>query len=291
MGGTARGRTAAAAFVALVVALTACGPRFDTDRRQPVAKPTQGKAPGKTAASPNPGSVATPRDGAAADAGVLLSPVVRPDAAGEPACPSKRTAIGTLTADRTVARAAPDPSAAVVARFQRINEQGAPQVFDLVQGKQGSDGRYWARALLPMRPNGTMGWIPQDDLTLAWTEWALGVSREGLNLTVWKACQVKMRFRIALGTGETPTPRGLFYLVSLLRPPDPNGVYGTYAYGLSAYSDQITSWRWGGVVGLHGTNDPSSIGRYVSHGCIRLRNEDIERLVELLPLGTPIAIW
>ena len=71
---------------------------------------------------------------------------------------------------------------------------------------------------------------------------------------------------------------------------DPNGVYGAYAYGLSGYSSVIHDWRWGGLVGLHGTNDPSGIGRVVSHGCIRMLNQDITRLERVLPLGTPIAI-
>ena len=45
-----------------------------------------------------------------------------------------------------------------------------------------------------------------------------------------------------------------------------------------------------GVIGLHGTNDPSSVGKDVSHGCIRLRNQDILQLVKILPLGTPVRI-
>jgi lipoprotein-anchoring transpeptidase ErfK/SrfK len=46
----------------------------------------------------------------------------------------------------------------------------------------------------------------------------------------------------------------------------------------------------GGIVGLHGTNDPTSIGRRVSHGCIRMRNADIRALVRILPLGTLVTI-
>ena len=84
--------------------------------------------------------------------------------------------------------------------------------------------------------------------------------------------------------------KGTFYLASLLRPPTPDSVYGTYAYGLSGYSNVIRDWRWGGLIGLHGTNDPSSVGRYTSHGCIRMFNRDIGRLVRILPLGTPITI-
>jgi lipoprotein-anchoring transpeptidase ErfK/SrfK len=44
------------------------------------------------------------------------------------------------------------------------------------------------------------------------------------------------------------------------------------------------------VIGIHGTNEPQLVGTDVSHGCIRLRNEDISRLVGLLPLGTPVEI-
>lgn len=42
---------------------------------------------------------------------------------------------------------------------------------------------------------------------------------------------------------------------------------------------------------LHGTNKPESIGQAVSHGCVRLRNEDIEKLYEMVPVGTPVYIY
>jgi len=43
--------------------------------------------------------------------------------------------------------------------------------------------------------------------------------------------------------------------------------------------------------GIHGTNAPETIGRSVSHGCVRLRNEDIEKLYEMVPVGTPVYIY
>jgi L,D-transpeptidase-like protein len=42
---------------------------------------------------------------------------------------------------------------------------------------------------------------------------------------------------------------------------------------------------------LHGTNKPETIGRAVSHGCVRLRNEDIDKLAEMVPIGTPVYIY
>jgi len=43
--------------------------------------------------------------------------------------------------------------------------------------------------------------------------------------------------------------------------------------------------------GLHGTDDPRSIGHAASHGCVRLRNEDIAYLYSIVPVGTPVYIY
>jgi len=94
---------------------------------------------------------------------------------------------------------------------------------------------------------------------------------------------------VATGTGGTPTPHGHFYLTELLAPT--NAGYGPYAFGLSAFSDVLSSFGGGpGQIGLHGTDDAASIGKAASHGCIRLANPDITELAQLLPLGTPITI-
>src|SRR5207245_10951806 len=99
-----------------------------------------------------------------------------------------------------------------------------------------------------------------------------------LKLSRWTGRDVAARYPICLGKTGTPPPVGRFYLISLMNPAVPDSIYGVYAYGLSAYSNAITNWRWGGVIGLHGTNDPSSIGKRMSHGCVRMRNRDIVRL-------------
>ncbi|HYF12145.1 MAG TPA: L,D-transpeptidase, partial [Actinomycetota bacterium] len=134
------------------------------------------------------------------------------------------------------------------------------------------------------------GWIRGDGIELGQTDYRLVVDLERLRLRLLDGCRTLEAFEIGVGTRDTPTPRGTFFLNSLLRPPDRDSVYGAYAFGLSAYSDVITDWEGGGIVGLHGTDDASSIGREVSHGCIRLRNDAIRRLARLLPLGTPIEI-
>jgi lipoprotein-anchoring transpeptidase ErfK/SrfK len=246
---------------------------------------------GTSACAPESRSPAGPIDRSRPDARpIFRQTLILANVDGDPVCPSPTTLVGTVTSKETTARSAPDPTASPIATFTRINQQGSPQVFDLLEGVGGSDDRYWAKVLLPIRPNGVTGYIPQDQLRVNWTPYALGVSRHHLKLIVWKECQQVATYPIGLGTRETPTPTGVFYLASLLRPDDPKGVYGEYAYGLSGYSGAIKTWKWGGLVGLHGTNDPSSVGRRMSHGCIRMLNRDIGALVDILPLGTPISI-
>jgi hypothetical protein len=204
-------------------------------------------------------------------------------------CRTHSTLIGQVT-ETLVARSRPSASSRVIGRFTKKNLYGAPQVFNIVRSVEGPHGGLWYEALLPVRPNGTTGFVSSNSLELLRTPYRLEVDRARFTLELWNGCRLEERFRIGIGTGQTPTPVGRFYLVALLQPPTPNTIYGTYAYGLSAFSDRLPDWEGGGVIGLHGTNDPSSIGRKSSHGCIRMRNGDIRRLVRVLPLGTPIDI-
>jgi lipoprotein-anchoring transpeptidase ErfK/SrfK len=210
-------------------------------------------------------------------------------AAEQASCRWRVSLIGTVSTAKVQARSRPSTGARILHTFGRRNVQGNPQVFLLLDAKVVRHTT-WFSALLPVRPNGTTGFIESSQLTLTRTPYHLTVSKEKRRLQLWKGCQKVRTYPVAIGRKTTPTPTGTFYLASLVRPPTANSVYGTYAFGLSGYSAVIRTWKWGGVIGLHGTNDPSSIGHYTSHGCIRLYNQDIDRLVRILPLGTPISI-
>lgn len=163
---------------------------------------------------------------------------------------------------------------------------GAPLVF-LVQGRRPG----WLRVLLPVRPNGSSGWVREDDVTLSQHNFHIVVELGAHRITTYEGGNVILREKIGVGTRRAPTPRGLYFIKELLRPPDPTGPYGPYAYGLSGFSNVLTSFAGGdGVIGIHGTNDPSSLGTDVSHGCIRMSNEGITKLANLLPLGVPVDI-
>jgi L,D-transpeptidase catalytic domain len=203
---------------------------------------------------------------------------------------ARDTLIGVAAVDRVVARATPQAKGDVVARFDRRNVFGSVQVFLLEKEVTDAGGRSWYRALLPVRPNGTHGFIAADDLRLRRTSYRLEVNHSTFRLRLFEGCELVKTYRVGIGTGETPTPVGRFYVNTLLKPPDPGTIYGAYAYGLSAYSNVLTYWKDGGFIGLHGTNEPASIGHRSSHGCIRMLNRDIKALVKILPLGTPITI-
>ncbi|MDN4477408.1 L,D-transpeptidase [Demequina lignilytica] len=163
-----------------------------------------------------------------------------------------------------------------------------PLVF-LVKERQAG----WVELYLPVRPNGTTGWVPESDVTLTSTTLQVEVVLSDFTLTVTDGDDVIFESSIGLGRDEMPTPGGVYFIRELLQPPDPDGLYGPYAYGLSGYSPVLDSFAGGdAVIGIHGTDDPTSIGRAVSHGCIRLPNDAITALVTTvgLPLGTPVTI-
>lgn len=178
------------------------------------------------------------------------------------------------------------PEGALQQTLTHPQESGAPLTF-LLEHREGD----WLRVYLPVRPNGSTGWVRAAEVLVTGVPYRLDVLRSAHRLELYDRDRLTRTFPIGVGTTDTPTPGGVFYLKELLRPPDPTGPYGPFAYGLSGFSPVLTAFDGGdGVMGLHGTNDESSVGRDVTHGCIRLHNADISWLATLLPLGTPVRI-
>lgn len=163
---------------------------------------------------------------------------------------------------------------------------GSPLVFLVRHRRNG-----WEQVYLPIRPDEATGWINDRDVSLARNPYSLQVRLNEHQLILRKHAQVLERIPAAVGRSVLPTPTGVYYIVELLKQPNPNGPYGPYAFGLSAYSHVLYSYGGGpGEIGIHGTNEASSIGRSRSHGCIRISNAAISRLAAELPLGTPVEI-
>ncbi len=172
-------------------------------------------------------------------------------------------------------------------RARELDGKRLPLVFLVTQRK----GRGWLHVQLPTRPNQSTAWIRTRTARLSSNAWRLRVELGRKRILVWRGARLISTHRIGVGKSVTPTPHGRYYLTDLVKPPNPNGLYGSYAFGLSAHSKVLSSFGAGdGQIGLHGTNNPKSLGTNVSHGCIRVADSVIESYARHLPLGTPIVI-
>lgn len=149
----------------------------------------------------------------------------------------------------------------------------------------------WHEVLLPVRPNGSVGWIPADSVGLTEHRYRIKVDLDEFRLRLFEEGEVIFETVAGVARDNAPTPGGEYYITELLAPTEANSPYGTFAYGLSGFSEVFETFAGGpGQLGIHGTNDPSTLGTAVSSGCIRLHNDDIAELVKILPLGVPVTV-
>ncbi len=150
------------------------------------------------------------------------------------------------------------------------------------------EGDRWLRVRLPVRPNGSTGWLRAEDVQVRTVHDRIVVDLSEHLLRRIRGGEVVQRFRIGIGTSTFPTTPGRFFVWARLRF-DPPGVYGVGALGLSGFSEVITDWVGGGRMAIHGTGDPTNRGRDVSHGCVRVYNPQMARLADVA-MGTPVWI-
>lgn len=190
--------------------------------------------------------------------------------------------------------AQPSTTATTIA-INAKTEAGAPTTFAVV-GDASPTATLphpgWFEVELPTRPNGGTGWVQTASVSLTKTPLQVFVDLGARTLRVENAGVQVFRTTVAVGTPDNPTPTGATYVTELIQNTDPKGAYGPYAFGLALHSDTLTEFGGGdGQVGIHGTDQPKLIGQRVSHGCVRLTNADIQKLVGLqLPLGVPVFI-
>lgn len=150
----------------------------------------------------------------------------------------------------------------------------------------------WLRTLLPIRPNGSTGWVRKSDVTLATTPYEIHVNLAEHRLVLLKDGQEILSSATVIGAPRTPTPPGTYYITD---PVDlrsnPNTAYGAFALGISGYSEVLLEFNGGpGQLAIHGTPNPEQVGQDISNGCIRVPNDVIVAIAEQVPLGTPVII-
>ncbi len=109
--------------------------------------------------------------------------------------------------------------------------------------------------------------------------YTITVNTQAHTLTLYKDGKAFRTYPVAVGKPTTPTPKGSFHIVN--KAVNPGGPFGVRWMGISAP---------GGGYGIHGTNNPGSIGKSISHGCVRMFNQDVTELYNLVPVGTAVNI-
>lgn len=149
----------------------------------------------------------------------------------------------------------------------------------------------WLHVMLPGRPNGETAWIRESDVVTYEVDTRAVVDLTNRTLQVFEGDRQIFEAAVGIGSPASPTPTGLFFITDAVRITNPSGPWGPYAFGLSARSDTVTEFNGGdGIIGIHGTNRPNSIGEAQSLGCVRLPNDVMLALSELLSVGSPVTV-
>lgn len=183
----------------------------------------------------------------------------------------------------------PTGESAYVFDAQNPNPAGGPRSPLLIDGRARIGGERWVKLLLPIRPNGASDWAKRSDVTFKPVFQRIVVDLSDRMLRHYVREDLVSRFRVGIGAPQYPTGEGRFYVWQRVAFADASGPYGIFALGLSGFSPVLSDWPGGGRMAIHGTADPSDRGREVSHGCVRVYNDDMRSLLDV-PLGTPVVI-
>jgi lipoprotein-anchoring transpeptidase ErfK/SrfK len=196
-------------------------------------------------------------------------------------------AAGELTVNAVPVRRSPSPHAPVIKDMKQFRTDYRIQEILAVGARIGTDGRPWYHISVPMRPNGTYGWIPAGTVSLSPTQGQIVVHLGSRTIDLYWQGKHVYHAAVAIGAPGMETPLGHYYVAARFVPDD--SFLGVFAVETSAYS-RLTEWPGGGVVGIHGTSMPQLLGQAVSHGCVRVANSTAVQLRKYAPLGTPIWI-
>jgi lipoprotein-anchoring transpeptidase ErfK/SrfK len=183
------------------------------------------------------------------------------------------------------------PGDGFLARLEPKNVNTYPTVLGVQAAVLDRDCRArWYRVQIPLRPNGSTGYVRANAVWLGRVTTRIVVDLSERRVSLFRRGRLVLRAPAAIGSRATPTPRGRFYVNQRLIPRNRHGPYGPAALGISAFSNVLTGWTQGGPIGIHGTDEPWTIGRRATNGCIRLHNHVVRRLFRATPAGTPVTV-
>lgn len=148
----------------------------------------------------------------------------------------------------------------------------------------------WLQVQLPVRPNGTMGWIKASDVETSEVTAHVEINLAERKLRIFDGASLVDEAAVAVGTDATRTPTGRHFLTDKLAEPG-GSQKQPWSLGISAYSEQLDTFDGGAPqIAMHGWRDASVFGQARSNGCIRAPSELIDRLAGM-PLGTPVDVY
>ena len=234
-------------------------------------------------------------DTAAANAAVASSipdaplPPMTPDPAFRPT--KKRVHVARLVT-RVGVYKKPGALNAVKVIAPWIASTGNPVVLQIMERVVDPTGAGWLRVLLPTRPNGSTGWIREANTIVSTDHTRIVISLKRHTLTVFRNGRRIKQLGVALGAPSTPTPKGTFAIYQKVREPEYSPL-GPWALHLTAHSNVLFEYAGGpGRVAIHGARGAlwATAGTNPSHGCIRIPDPKIAKLVPLVRPGTPVEI-
>jgi lipoprotein-anchoring transpeptidase ErfK/SrfK len=136
-----------------------------------------------------------------------------------------------------------------------------------------------------------VGWLPTSAGKLYEQPRSIVIDLSRRSLTIFHRGRMTDRYRVAIGTPATPTPRGTFAVTDRLRTASPDGDYGCCILALTGHQSKIAQgWGGGDRIAIHATPHTWTIGKAISHGCVRASNAALRQLMDRVRLGTPVRI-
>jgi lipoprotein-anchoring transpeptidase ErfK/SrfK len=178
------------------------------------------------------------------------------------------------------------PSGRVLRTLTTKTEFRSPRILAVTKRRDG-----WVAIRTEKLGNGKVGWVRESSGRLFSQPRTIEIDLSRRRLTVRHRGKVEQRIKVAVGAPGTQTPTGWFAVTDRLHTGGAAGPYGCCILPLTARQPNIAQgWGGGDRIAIHGTTKTAVLGKAVSHGCVRVGNRQMRRLMRGVRLGTPVRI-